>query len=54
MLCETFIKSYTNLVEWSLDKINDEIAYALLEKMCRMGYKFDKYDAQRMVKKMDL
>ncbi|HEC81610.1 MAG TPA: hypothetical protein ENI42_04205 [Thermoplasmatales archaeon] len=32
-LCEMFIESYSELVEWELEDINDEIAYALLEKI---------------------
>jgi len=32
-LCKTFIESYTQSVEWKLEKLNDDIAYALLEKI---------------------
>ncbi|HID25346.1 MAG TPA: hypothetical protein EYP23_02630 [Thermoplasmata archaeon] len=32
-LCEMFIESYSELVEWELKSINDEIAYALFEKI---------------------
>ena len=32
-LCKTFIESYKKSVKWRLDDINDEIAYALLEKI---------------------
>lgn len=32
-LCITFIKSYEKMVKWTLSNINDEIAYALLEKI---------------------
>jgi hypothetical protein len=32
-LCKTFIESYKKSVKWALDNINDEIAYALLEKI---------------------
>ena len=32
-LCKEFIESYTNSVDWSLGNINDEIAYALLDKI---------------------
>lgn len=32
-LCEKFIESYAEAVEWNLENINDEIAYALLEKI---------------------
>ncbi len=32
-LCKTLINSYKKLVNWRLDNINDEIAYALLERI---------------------
>lgn len=32
-LCETFIESYVKSVKWGLGNVNDEIAYALLEKI---------------------
>jgi tRNA A-37 threonylcarbamoyl transferase component Bud32 len=32
-LCKTFIESYQKSVSWRLDNVNDEIAYALLERI---------------------
>ncbi|MFW6121548.1 MAG: hypothetical protein ACOC80_11715, partial [Petrotogales bacterium] len=32
-LCKIFVQSYEKTVKWSLGNINDEIAYALLEKI---------------------
>ncbi len=32
-LCKNFIESYKKSAKWALDNINDEIAYALLEKI---------------------
>lgn len=32
-LCETFIELYVKSVKWNLENVNDEIAYALLEKI---------------------
>jgi len=32
-LCKTFIESYQKSVPWRLDNINEEVAYALLEKI---------------------
>jgi tRNA A-37 threonylcarbamoyl transferase component Bud32 len=32
-LCKTFIESYQKSVTWRLDNINEEVAYALLEKI---------------------
>ena len=43
-LCNTFVESYTKTVKWSLDNINDEIAYALLEKI---QWRSDKEDVLR-------
>lgn len=31
--CKSFIESYKNLIHWSLDNINSEISYAILEKI---------------------
>ena len=32
-LCQLFIESYNKSVKWNLDNINEEVAYALLEKI---------------------
>lgn len=32
-LCKIFIESYSKPVKWSLEKVNNEIAYALLERI---------------------
>jgi len=32
-LCETFLESYRKSAHWSLEKMNSEIAYALLERI---------------------
>ncbi len=32
-LCKTFIASYAESVKWNLENINEEVAYALLEKI---------------------
>jgi len=32
-LCQTFLVAYKKSAKWSLDKVNDEIGYALLEKI---------------------
>ncbi len=32
-LCQKFLEAYNKSAKWSLDKINDEIGYALLERI---------------------
>jgi len=51
-LCKTFIKSYEESVNWSLENINEEVAYALLETTCRRGNTLIKKDADKIVKKI--
>ena len=43
-LSQLFIESYNKSVKWNLDNINDEVAYALLEKI---QWRPDKEDALR-------
>ena len=33
MLCKLFVNSYKKIVKWDVDDVNDNIAYALLEKI---------------------
>ena len=53
-LCKTFIKSYAESVKWNLENINEEVAYALLERMCRRGDTVSKKEADEIVKRINL
>ena len=53
-LCKTFITSYGESVNWNLENINEEVAYALLETACRRGDTLSKKDADKKVKRINL
>jgi len=53
-LCKTFITAYGESVKWNLENITEEVAYALLETMCRRGDTLLKEDADKIVKRINL
>ena len=53
-LCKTFILAYTKSVKWNLENINEEVAYALLDRMCRSDETLSRKDADNIVKRINL